>query len=586
MAIRLRILRAKPAVVVLMLLMAWLGYTLAPPDLVPGEYQAEIRAEIDGEMHYLVHQFLVVEANRALAEDALDVIETRQGVGDYQLIVRGPGVVPYELGAQIRYEVQLVDADGMAAPTALIQPTSVITGPGYRQALPATDDDGSSHGFRIRVPYGAKVMTGLLFALPVLWLSEIVPLSAAAMLIPIVTVFSGVADAETVLTPFAHPIIALFLAGFLLAEGMRRTGVDRRIALLILNRASLRPAFLMLTMMALTAFLSMWMSNTASVAILIPIALTILERIPKGGVPAGYSRALVLAIAYSATLGGTGSAIGTPANMLALTFLNEYVGEGFGFVSWFAYGLPMVLIMLPMIWLYLMATFRVNPWRLGPLAGRSVYQEELRALGPIQREQRLILIVFSGVMLLWLTESLHNIPTAIVALTGAFVLFFAGLIKQEDVLRINWNALLTFGGGLAIGTLLVSAGVSDWVALSLTGLRALPVQLVLLLVAFLTLGASAFMSNTACAAIMIPLSIPLSQVLGIDPRLMVPVVAIASSLDFALVVGTPPTMMAYSTGIFKVSDIFRRGIALDIVGGIVLSQVVVYIWWLLGVVDF
>lgn len=589
MALPFRFFRAKPAVLLLMLVMGAVGYLLAPGDLVPGEYRAHIEVAIDGEVHEIVHTFHVVPAGAVADEVPFDLeawAESSVQLDHGQLIAQGPGAVRYAFGARMEFEVTLLGPDGTPAPVAVEYATSTVVGPGYRQTLPATDEIDGRHLFRLRVPYGAKVMTGLLFALPVLWLSEIVPLAAAAMLIPIVTVVTGVADVETALFPFAHPIIALFLAGFLLAEAMRRTGVDRLIALQILNRASLRPAFLMLTMMGLTAFLSMWMSNTASVAILIPIALTILERIPSGRVPDGYSRALVLAIAYSATVGGTGSAIGTPANLLALTYLNEFAGGNFGFIDWFAYGLPMVLIMVPVIWLYLMATFRVNPLQLTPLSGREVYREELRALGPVKPNQKMVLLVFMAVMSLWLTENWHGIPTAVAALAGAFVLFFAGLIRQDDLARLNWNALLTFGGGLAIGTLLVGAGVSDWVALQLTGLSALPIWLVLMMVAFLTLSASAFMSNTACAAIMIPLSIPLAQVLGMDPRLLVPVVAIASSLDFALVVGTPPTMMAYSTGIFKVSDIFRRGIALDIIGGLILSQVVVYVWWLLGVVRF
>ena len=145
------------------------------------------------------------------------------------------------------------------------------------------------------------------------------------------------------------------------------------------------------------------------------------------------------------------------------------------------------------------------------------------------------------------------------------------IVQKEDLSRINWNALLTFGGGLAIGTLLVSTGVSDWIALRLIGLVNLPPLIVIFIVAGLTLVTGAFISNTACAAMLIPLAIPLAQILQLDPRLLVAVVAIGSSIDFALVVGTPPTMMAYSTGLFKTSEIFKRGVILDIIGLLLLS---------------
>jgi sodium-dependent dicarboxylate transporter 2/3/5 len=185
---------------------------------------------------------------------------------------------------------------------------------------------------------------------------------------------------------------------------------------------------------------------------------------------------------------------------------------------------------------------------------------------------------------LWLTEGWHHIHTAMVALAGVLILFFVETIKKEDLNHINWNALLTFGGGLSIGSLLVLTGVSDWVALQLTGMVGLPPMLVVFLVAALTLTIGALISNTACAAMLIPMAIPLAQILQIDPRLLVTVVAIGSSIDFAMVIGTPPTMMAYSTGFFKTSDIFKRGIVLDLIGVLILSFGVIWIWQLLGVV--
>jgi sodium-dependent dicarboxylate transporter 2/3/5 len=157
-------------------------------------------------------------------------------------------------------------------------------------------------------------------------------------------------------------------------------------------------------------------------------------------------------------------------------------------------------------------------------------------------------------------------------------------LKIDDLNQINWNALLTFGGGLAVGGVLVTTGFSDWLALKLVGLSALPNILVIGLVAGLTLLIGAFISNTACAAMLVPLAIPLAQILQIDPRLMVVVVAIASSIDFALVIGTPPTMLAYSTGYFETREIFQRGIILDVIGALLLSFGVIWIWDLLGVV--
>lgn len=281
--------------------------------------------------------------------------------------------------------------------------------------------------------------------------------------------------------------------------------------------------------------------------------------------------------------GGIGSAIVTPANMMALTYLNQLSGSELTFSDWFAYGLPMVLVMLPLVWLYLVLANRLSLRPSDANFSREIYDQEVKANGGLTSDQRMIMAVFAIVVGLWLTEAWHHIPTVIVALGGAFVLFFIGIIKGKDLQQINWNALLTFGGGLAIGSILVSTGVSDWVALQLTALGDLPPQLVILLVAAATLVIGGVISNTAAAAMLIPLTIPLAYILRIDPRLLVAVVAIGTSIDFALVVGTPPTMMAYSTGFFTSREIFKRGIVLDLIAMLVLGFGVVWFWQLLGV---
>jgi sodium-dependent dicarboxylate transporter 2/3/5 len=328
------------------------------------------------------------------------------------------------------------------------------------------------------------------------------------------------------------------------------------------------------------------MSNTASVAVIIPITLAVLNRIPSEGSRTGFRRALILGVAYAATVGGIGSAIGTPANILALTFLNELSTTNLAFIDWFAYGLPLVIMVLPIIWLYLILACRVKLRHVGAHLSHDVFERELEDSGGLNKEQRLILLVFVVIMGLWLTERWHHLHTSIVALGGVLVLFFTETIVREDLNRINWDALLTFGGGLAIGKMLVVTGVSDWVALHLMGLSDLPTLLVVFLIAGLTMLIGAFISNTGCAAMLIPMAIPLAQMLHMDPRLLVVVIAIASSLDFALVVGTPPTMMAYSTGFFGARDIFKRGVVLDFVALLILSFGVLWIWQLLGVVTF
>jgi sodium-dependent dicarboxylate transporter 2/3/5 len=560
----------------LVLVLGLFGYWLGPKDLRLGDYSAQIDLSFNGHSLSVTYPF-------ELGEQAGQPVTLSKSDGLYKLIVEGEDAYEYELGQKISFRTQVLDADGKPVDLALENVSSTISSTGYSQILPPTDHSDEWLIFSMQIPYKAKITTALLFAIGTLWLTELVPLAAGSLLIPVVIVVASITDASTVLQPFFHPIVVLFLAGFLLAEAMRRTGVDRVIALNILRYSSLKPVYLMLTMMGLTAFMSMWMSNTASVAIIIPIALAVLEKIPTDVGKSGFRRALILGIAYAATIGGIGSAIGTPANILAMTLLNEFADAQLSFVDWFYYGLPVVAIMVPVIWLYLILVFRVRFHRVGPHLSHEVYRVELRNMGGLSRDQLLLLLVFVAIMGLWLTDQWHHIHTSIVALTGVLFLFFTKTIKKEDLNHINWNALLTFGGGLALGTMLVLTGVSDWIALQLTGLVDLSPLLVVFLIAGLTLLIGAFISNTACAAMLIPLAIPLAEILHMDPRLLVAIVAIASSIDFALVVGTPPTMMAYSTGFFKAKDIFKRGVILDLVGVLILSFGVVWIWELLGV---
>src|SRR5690606_21234944 len=172
-------------------------------------------------------------------------------------------------------------------------------------------------------------------------------------------------------------------------------------------------------------------------AIVIPIALAVLDRIPEAEGRTGYRRALILGIAYSATIGGIGSAIGTPANILAMTFLNDLAGTTLGFADWFGYGLPVVLIMLPVVWLYLLLAFRVRFRGSDSHISRDVYDGELKQ--PLRKEQIIVLLVFVAIVALWLTDRWHQIDTGIVALGGVLLLFLTGTVQKEDLNVINWN---------------------------------------------------------------------------------------------------------------------------------------------------
>ncbi len=335
-----------------------------------------------------------------------------------------------------------------------------------------------------------------------------------------------------------------------------------------------------MTMLGVTAVLSMFMSNTAATALLIPIAIAVTAPLAD----TGFRKALILGIAYAGTIGGVGSAIGTPANQLAIEFLEGFSGRTISFVEWFAFGLPMVVLFVPIMAAYLWKRSKVSidPVLLAEAA--SIADKERRALGRPTHDQMVVLLVFAAVVAGWMTQTIHGFHAGIVALAGAVALFVLGRLVPEDLGRISWQALLTFGGGLTLGLFLVQTGTSDYLATRLTALVDVPDILAVLAVAMLTLLLTTVASNTASAAILIPLAIPLSGVLGVSTTGLVIGVAIASSIDFALVVGTPPTMIAYSTGLYRAGEILRKGILLDLVGIVLLVFVVTRIWEFFGII--
>ena len=426
---------------------------------------------------------------------------------------------------------------------------------------------------------GALPVLALLGLVVVLWVTEVLPLWVTSLLVPSALAVTGTVEAQAALAPFFHPIIVLFLAGFLLAEAMREAGLDRTAAVRLVALAGRGPITLYTAFVAVAAVMSMFMSNTAAVAVLLPVAMAVTAPLED----LGYRRTLVLGTAYAATIGGVGSAIGTPANPLAITFLEDVAGVRVTFLGWFAYGLPMVLLFLPVmaVWVWRRLRPTLDRDRFDAVVARA---RAAASDTQLDRPQLVVLAVFLAVVVGWVTEPIHGVHIGVVALLGAIGLAALGRIDTEHLARISWPSLLTFGGGLTLGFALTEVGLADWAATRLAGLSGVPALVGVAAVAAGALLLTTVASNTASAAMLVPLAIPLAAVLGVDPVLMVGVVAIATSIDFALVIGTPPTMLAYSTGLYRPQDLLRIGGVLDLLGLAVLVLAVTQVWRLLGLV--
>lgn len=541
---------------------------LAPPDWQPGPGSAIV--------HYLGDA--VLEGHVSLGSKTPVMLQGRRG--DLTFTLSFPTGIPVDDEIEARLlAIRANEAVRLEASDAEIRLYSLELG---SEIIPIIGWDAEGEFLRAarRPPSDSAVVLGLLGLVVVLWVTEALPLFVTSLLVPIVLVSTGVGDALDATAPFFNPIIVLFFAGFLMAEAMKRSRLDHFLAVSITagSRRSARTLFG--AMIGITAVMSMFMSNTAAAAVLVPIAVAISTPLDE---PA-FRKALVLGIAYAATIGGVGSAIGTPANLLAIEFLGQFGGRSISFAEWFAFGLPMVALFLPIMAWYL--------WRTsGVLIDRRRFREvarlagqEREKLGRPDRNQLVVLAVFAAVAIGWLTQTSHGVHPGLVALAGAVALYLLRRLEPDDLGRISWSSLITFGGGLTLGLFIVRTGTSDYIATRLTGLSGTPKLVTLLIVATITLVLTTVASNTASAAVLIPLAIPLAGVLGMSATLLVVVVAIASSIDFALVIGTPPTMIAYSTELYRAGQIFRKGIVLDLIGILVLTLGATTIWEIMGIV--
>lgn len=409
-------------------------------------------------------------------------------------------------------------------------------------------------------PLEPALKTGLsiLALIAILWMTETFHITVTALLIPVLTVVAGVFSVSDALRNFANPTIFLFLGGFGLAAALSEQGLDRYISAHVVRLAGGRLGMACVLLFLTAAGLSMWISNTATTAMMLPLALGMLKQLPYEENKRTYWFVL-LGLAYSASIGGIGTLVGSPPNAIAAAEV------GLDFVGWLKIGLPVVVVALPLMLLVLWLVIR-------PELNHGFSQQESHAR--LTRTQWMTLGVFALTVLMWLFSSplsaLLGVKggfDALVAVTAILLLGMLGLVPWKAIEKsADWGVLLLFGGGLTLSALLKETGTSLFLAQSISGLmEGAPMVFFVLVVAGFVVMLTEIASNTASSALLVPIFVGIAGVMGMPEVVMAAVIAIAASCAFMLPVATPPNAIVYGCGLVPQSRMLRTGLVLNVV---------------------
>ena len=419
------------------------------------------------------------------------------------------------------------------------------------------------------------------------WMTEAIPIAATALLPLVLFPFLGVLDAPNASAPYGNELIFLFMGGFFMAVTMEKWGLHKRIALRIMAFVGTSPDRLILGFMLATAFLSMWISNTATAAMMLPIALAVGEmfRSQDQEGPYQFGIALMLGVAYAASIGGIATLIGTPPNAVLAGAASEILGYEIGFVQWMGVGLPVTLIMLPITWIAL-TRFLYPPGELSGDAA-AIINAERAALGTPSKGEKITAVVFTLTALAWVMRSekviggltipglqsfAPDIRDSTIAMTAALVLFMIPVDRKrgefaldwKTAMTIPWDVLVLFGGGLSLARAMSQSGFANWIGAMVSSLDAVPTLAIIALVATLVIFLTEMTSNLATTSMAMPIMAGAALGLGISPLQLMAVAALAASMAFMLPVATPPNAIVFGSGYLTIPQMSRAGVFLNL----------------------
>mgnify|MGYP005694641431 CR=1 FL=1 len=425
------------------------------------------------------------------------------------------------------------------------------------------------------------------------WITEALPIAVTALLPIVLFPLSGGLALSKTTAAYGHKFIFLFIGGFILAIAIQKWNLHKRIALTIIKIVGTKVTNIILGFMIATAILSMFISNTATAVMILPIGMAIVAQLKNNPNTIEkenliFGKALMLAIAYSASIGGMATIIGTPPNLFFVGIIKESYGINISFSQWFKFGLPLSLLLLSICWIYLTKFAFKFEQKTFP-GGSKLINDQLKALGKISYEEKMILSVFILTALAWICRSLINkfipaIDDTIIAITSGIILFILPakdrkkrLLIWEDSVKLPWGILLLFGGGMALAIGFESSGLAIWIGSQLTLLENIPLIVLLLILIASVNFLTEITSNLATTAVLLPVLASLANAINVHPYLLLVAATVAASCAFMLPVATPPNAVVFGSGYLEINDMVKKGFWMNLISILILTLIVYFI---------
>ncbi|MBL6873967.1 MAG: SLC13/DASS family transporter [Flavobacteriales bacterium] len=430
------------------------------------------------------------------------------------------------------------------------------------------------------------------------WVTEAVPIYVTALIPIILFPLSGGLELKQTTSAYGHKFVFLFVGGFILAIAIEKWKLHKRIALNIINIVGTKKSNIILGFMIATAFLSMWISNTATAVMIMPVGLAIISQLKDNpntleNENTIFGKTLMLAIAYSASIGGMATLIGTPPNLVLAGVIKTSYNIEINFLQWMSFGLPISLLLLFICWKYLTSIaykFKDENFK----SGLEEINDQIKNLGKFSYEEKSVLIVFIATALAWITQSfiikkfIPEIDDTIIAIIAAVVLFILPdksgdnkLLSWSDAVKLPWGILLLFGGGMALAKGFDSSGLAVWIGNQMNFFRNIPLIILLLVLIAMVNFLTEITSNLATTAMLLPVLVALANTIDINSYYLLVGATVAASCAFMLPVATPPNAVVFGSKILNIDDMIKKGFWMNVISILILTAAV---YWILPLI--